>query len=95
MLIVFNKYSHFARGKYKAIERDGDNQPRPTSYKKIRVEEAKCEIDAKIESNTCVACKFRASSPKDLFDHTVSNHSAQVVVDEEAEKEIKQKKKAG
>jgi hypothetical protein len=83
------------KGTYKSIQRDSDNQPLPHCMKKIRVEEIKPEqVDAKIEANTCVACKFRAASPKELFDHTVANHSHQVVVDEEAEKELTRKKKA-
>jgi hypothetical protein len=87
--------AHEFKGTYKAIQRDGDNQPLPQSFKKIRVEEpAKNEIDAKIESNTCVACKFRGASAKELFDHTVATHAHQVIVDDEAEKLLKAKKKA-
>lgn len=88
--------AHEFRGKYKAIERDGDNQPLPTSFKMIRVEEMGSQSpDAKIESNTCVACKFRGSSAKDLHAHILGSHADQLVVDEEAERALKSKKKAG
>lgn len=87
--------AHEFKGTFKAIQRDGDNQPLPQSYKKIRVEEAKVEVDAKIELNTCAACKFRGASPKTLLEHILAEHADQAVVDEEAEKEVAKKKKAG
>jgi hypothetical protein len=86
--------AHEFKGTYKAIQRDGDNQPLPHSYKKIWVEEPpKDSVDAKIESNTCAACKFRGGTPKELLEHIVANHAHQAVVDEEAEKAIKSRKK--
>jgi hypothetical protein len=89
--------AHEFKGTYKAIERDGDNQPLPSSYKKIRIEELKAgEVDAKIESNKCVACSFRGSSALDLHGHILAAHSEQVAkVDEEAEQVLKSKKRAG
>lgn len=88
--------AHEFKGTYKSIQRDGDNQPLPQTYKKIRVEElSSAEVDAKIESNTCTACKFRGGSAKELFDHVVASHAHQSVVDDEAEKEVAKKKRAG
>ena len=87
--------AHEFKGAFKGIERDGDNQPMPRSYKMIRVEDPAIEIDAKIESNTCAACKFRGASPKSLLEHILANHADQAAVDEDAEKELKSKKKAG
>lgn len=88
--------AHEFKGTYKSIQRDGDNQPLPQSFKMIRIEEPSAEkIDAKIEENKCVACSYRGQNAKDLFDHTVTAHAAQAVVDDEAEKALKAKKKAG
>ena len=86
--------AHEFRGKYKSIERDADNQPMPRSYKMIRVEEPPAaDIDAKIETNVCGACKFRGGSPKDLLEHILAKHADQMNVDDEAEKAIKSRKK--
>jgi hypothetical protein len=41
-----------------------------------------------------VACKYKGANAKDLHDHTIAVHAHQVVVDEEAEKEIVKKKRA-
>lgn len=87
--------AHEFKGSFKAIERDADNQPLPQSFKKIRVEEPKTDVDAKIEVNTCAACNYKAVTPKDLLTHILANHADEAVVDEEAEKAIRAKKKAG
>lgn len=89
--------AHELKGGYKAIERDGDNQPLPSSFKMIRVEEPKSgELDSKIELNKCVACAFRGSSPVELHGHILAAHSEQIAkVDEEAEQVMKSKKRAG
>ena len=87
--------AHEFKGAFKAIQRDGDNQPMPQSFKKIRVEEAQAaDVDAKIESNKCVACAYRGGSAKDLFDHTLAIHAEQFATDEVAETANKSKKKA-
>lgn len=88
--------AHEFKGTYKAIQRDGDNQPLPQSFKKIRVDEPKGGVDVKVEENKCVACAYRGASPKELFDHTLAAHAHQVApIDEEAETVAKSKKKAG
>lgn len=87
--------AHQFKGVFCGVKRDADNQPIPQSFKKIRVDEPVTPIDAKIEAHACPACKFRGVNAKALFDHALEVHSAQVLVDEEAEKEIKSKKKAG
>lgn len=88
--------AHEFRGAYKSIERDGDNQPLARSFKMIRVEEpAKDAIDVKPELNSCAACKFKGTTPKALLEHILAEHAEQAVVDEEAEKEVAKKKRAG
>lgn len=89
--------AHEFRGSYRPIKRDADNQPLPTSFKMIRVEEPKTAVDAKVELNRCVACSFRGDTPKALIQHVLDTHADQATVDEEAEKVLaaKKSKKAG
>src|SRR4051812_48653121 len=62
--------AHEFKGTFRGVERDGDNQPMPRSFKMIRIEEPKAgEVDAKIETNVCGACKFRGKDPKNLLEH--------------------------
>jgi hypothetical protein len=84
------------RGQFFAPVLDGDGQPKPESYKKIRLElfEASEAIDHKADAHVCQACKYKAVSEKDLSEHIEVTHKDSVLVDEDAEQELKLKKKA-
>ena|SRR6186713_1996827 len=85
--------AHEFKGAFKAIQRDGDNQPLPSSFKMIRVEQPSIAPDAKVELNLCPACKHQGATPKALLEHILAEHADQAVVDEEAEKAMASKKK--
>lgn len=73
---------------------DGNADPR--TFKKIRLE--KIEGGAEVKANAraepiCQACKYQASSEKDLAEHVQAMHSDSIVVDEQAEKEIEARKR--
>lgn len=83
------------RGAFVApIISDGNADPR--TFKKIRLEkiEGDVEVQTKPEAeHICQACKYKASSEKDLTEHASAMHGDAITVDEEAEKEIAAKKR--
>ena len=78
-------------GKFTSIQRDGDGQPIPQTYKMLRIEKTvKTVKPANIEPDlTCQACGYRGKTKKDLDNHIDENHM-DIMVDEK-EKERRQK----
>jgi len=82
------------KGTFAPIKVDADGNPIPEGFKMIRVEETAAEVDAPKVSKepTCQACGYKAASEKDLSEHVEANHKHQMVVDEDAEREIAKRK---
>jgi hypothetical protein len=73
-----------------------DGVANPKTFKKIRIElhSADEAPAAKApEEPICQACKYKASSDRDLAEHVQAMHRESIVVDEQAEKEIEAKKR--
>lgn len=83
------------RGQYFPIRLGGNDQPTPESYKMIRIVKdfTKVETKPEVTIHSCHACKYLATSEADLNEHIMANHKASILVDDEAELEIKKRKK--
>lgn len=82
------------RGQFYPPVLDGDGQALPTSYKKIRIElhdDGAVVEEVSEPKHICQACKYEADSAKDLLEHVNVTHKDALIVDEEAEKEIKKR----
>lgn len=89
--------AHLFRGSFAPIKVDADGNPIPEGYKMIRIEEnssATPDTVKETPKNVCQACKYEASSEKDLSEHIESSHKHEMVVDEEAEREIARRPKS-
>lgn len=84
------------RGQFSAPILDGDGQPKPQSYKKIRLTLHDASEAAPVVSpeHVCQACKYKGVSEKDLVEHVEVMHKDSLLVDEDAELELKMKKKS-
>lgn len=74
---------------YSPIERDGDGQPKPESYKMIRIEKTDKTAHKPVANANeflCQACGFHATNKKDLDAHIDENHLDQLVDKDEADK---------
>lgn len=82
------------RGTYKSPVLNVDGVHMPEGFKMIRIEKFSGEVAAapKVDDHQCIACKYKGASKADLEEH-VKTHKDQLVVDEEAEAEIKAKRK--
>ena len=85
--------AHLFRGSFAPVQLDGDGNPHPSGYKMIRIEETSSEPVPAVTVNEkkCIACAYEATSKADLDEHVKAAHAADVVVDEEAEAEIKKR----
>lgn len=87
-------------GQYFPVKRDVNGQGTKASYKMLRLTPHEtAEGDAKDETPKvdplkCVACAYKASGAADFKEH-MKTHADALVVDEEAEREIKKRKRAG
>lgn len=85
------------RGQYTPMILRADKTPDPAHFKMLRLEKID-GTEMKIEKepeHICQGCKYKATSAKDLEEHGKAMHSDSILVDEDAEKAIKAKKKAG
>lgn len=82
------------KGAFKSPKRDGDGQPLPSSFKMIRIDETAQAPEVLSKEHACIACKYKAGTAAALEAHVKEAHSEQTVVDEEAEREIKARRKA-
>lgn len=84
------------RGQFHPIKLGGDDQPLPESFKMIRLTpHDSTEVETKpVDQHVCLVCKYKAPSEKDLISHCSKEHADRLIVDEEAEAELKKKKKA-
>lgn len=66
------------RGTFSSIVRDADGQPKPESYKKIRIEALGNPLDNVIKSdpNKCLACGKVLGSQAELAKHIFDEHPA-------------------
>lgn len=85
------------RGQWFPVVRDADGQALPQSYKmlrmeKIQLDEAAPKPEGKESALTCQACKYKADSDADLKEH-LGTHKDALLVDEEAEAEIRTRKR--
>lgn len=82
------------KGSFSPIKRDANDQPDPRSYKMIRIEKDTSEQETQKEEtkHVCAACKYIASSAKDLEEHTDANHLDQLVDQELADNRRKGKR---
>lgn len=69
---------------------DGDHKPE--GFKMIRVVKLSDSAEEKDETIKCMACSYRAENAADLNEHS-KEHADRVLVDEEAEKATKSKRK--
>lgn len=77
------------RGTYSPIRRDANEQPMPTSFKMIRIDDTLDSVpEVKVDENKCLVCNYKAASKADLDEHMKLAHADQAVVDQEAEAEI-------
>lgn len=83
------------RGTFKAPVLDADGNHTAAGFKMIRLEKITGEAPAapKVDELQCLACKYKATTKEDFNEH-VKTHSAQMLIDEEAEEAIKMKRKA-
>lgn len=75
------------KGSFSSIVRDADGQPKPESYKKIRVEALGNPVDNVIKSdpNKCLACGKVLGSQAELAKHIFDEHPA--MLDQESKEE--------
>lgn len=75
------------RGTFSSIIRDPDGQPKPESYKKIRIEPMGNPVDAvvKTDPNKCLACGKVLGSQAELAKHIFDEHPA--MLDQESKDE--------
>lgn len=77
------------KGTFKSPVLNVDGVHLPEGYKMIRIEKiTDQDTGPKLDELSCLACKYKASSKADLDEH-VKTHSAQALVDEVAEAELK------
>jgi hypothetical protein len=87
------------RGTYNSPVRDADGNDLPEGFKMIRIEPLSAEdllapeAQVKVDELVCLACAYKATNKTDLAEHT-KTHAGQLVVDEDAEAELKARKKA-
>ena len=84
------------RGTFAPMVRDADGNDMPQGFKMIRIEKITAEMleaeaAPKVDPNVCLVCKYKAGSQADLDEHLKAAHSEQLVVDEEAEAELKKR----
>lgn len=85
--------AHLFKYEFSPIERDANNQPMPTSFKMIRIEDHESLFtDAKKDEFGCIACKYKAVSKKDLMTHLIDKHADDLVTDDQAEAELQKKR---
>lgn len=88
------------KGTFSPIIRDADGNDLPEGYKMIRLEKnwvTDESTEPKEIVHQCMACHYKGSSVADLSEHT-KTHAESLVVDKEAEEEIKRRgrpRKAG
>lgn len=82
------------KGTFKSPVLNVDGVHLPEGYKMIRIERISADAPImKQDEHQCVACKYKGSSQIDLAEH-MKTHKEQVLVDEQAEAEIRSKRKA-
>lgn len=82
------------KGTFSAPVLNVDGVHLPEGFKMIRLE--KHDGDAadtapKEAGHKCLACGYKGSSPEDVAEHAKANHAESLVVDEQAEAEIKKR----
>lgn len=85
-------------GAYSPIEKDGDDQPMPKSYKMLKIEyPGKLPYDLKdgAHAHKCIGCGHQATNAKELYAHVLSEHSEQMTAEGKEELEAKIKRKPG
>jgi hypothetical protein len=81
------------KGTFKAPVLNVDGVHMPEGFKMIRIERISDQVESpKADDHQCLVCKYKGSSQKDLEEH-LKAHKGQLVVDEEAEAEIKMRRK--
>lgn len=82
------------RGTYKSPVLNVDGVHLPEGFKMIRLEKVSADSpQVKVDDHQCTACKYKGSSKVDLDEH-LKVHKEQALVDEEAEAELKARRKA-
>jgi hypothetical protein len=80
------------KGTFAPIKLDADGRPTPEGYKMIRVEEPGAKAAVKAAPMGCHRCGYKASSAKDLSEHTDLEHADdQRVQLDEVDKELEAK----
>lgn len=87
------------RGTFAPIKVDADGNPIAEGFKMIRIEEVKGDEDGEAADQVnprtiCQACKYEASSEKDLNEHAKAMHADALFSDPLAEEAMKKAKKA-
>lgn len=84
--------AHEFKSAYSPMEKDGDGQPRPESYKMIRIERTDRTAHKPVANPSeflCQACGHRSANKKELDAHIDENHLDQLVDKDEADKRRK------
>lgn len=86
--------AHLFKGTFSAPILDGDGNDTPAGYKMIRIEKVASEKPStQVEELRCIACTYKPANKHDLESHIELHHKDQMVVDEEAEEAIREKRR--
>jgi hypothetical protein len=87
--------AHLFKGTFAPIKVDADGNPIAQGYKMIRIEKTAEPLpETKVKETICQACRYEASSDKDLAEHVKASHGDVALRDDEAEQEIERRKRA-
>lgn len=78
-------------GLYSPVSRDGDGQPEPRSFKRLRIVQEVEQPKPVLPLHKCNACGFEAHSVKELEEHIDQNHLEQLADQEVADARRKKK----